>query len=311
MADTAFAAAPDLAEALARWRGWLAGERNAAAHTVRAYEGDVARFLTFLSGHLGHAVRLDDLGRLGVADLRAYQSRRAADGAGATSRARGLSGLRNLFAYLDREGVVHVPGASVIRPPRLPRGLPKPLTEADALGLIAEAGDAAEGWTGLRDRALFALLYGCGLRLAEALSLPRRAVPAGRALTVMGKGGKQRLVPVLPTVAAALADYADALPFSPAPGEPIFRGARGGPLNPGVAERRMRDLRRQLGLPDHATPHALRHSFATHMLAGGADLRAIQELLGHAQLSTTQRYTEVEEGQLRAAYAAHPRARRR
>lgn len=310
MADTAFSAAEDLANALEGWRRWLTIERNVSPHTMRAYDSDVGQFLSFVADHKGGPVSLNLLGDLTLADFRAYQARRAADGAGVTSRARSLSGLRSLIGYLDRQGIVHVPGISGLRPPKRPQTLPKPLTSDDALALVDAAGDSDQlDWIAKRDQALFALLYGCGLRLSEALSIKMSDLPLGKTLTVTGKGAKQRLVPVLPVIAHAVDQYVDACPMALAQEAPIFRGARGGPLNPGVAERQVRRFRGLLGLPDHATPHALRHSFATHLLAGGGDLRAIQELLGHSSLSTTQRYTDVDQEQLLAVYQkAHPRA---
>jgi len=309
--DTAFAVADDLLNALNAWRRWLSVERNLSAHTLRAYGGDVDQFLAFIADHKGGPVSLNMLGDLTIADFRAYQARRAAQGAGITSRARSLSGLRSLIGFLDRRGIVHVAGISGLRAPKRPGTLPKPLTAGDALSVVETAGDAGEtGWIGKRDQALFGLLYGCGLRLSEALSVAKRDVPLGKAITITGKGDKQRMVPVLPEVAGLVENYVEACPVALDQDAPIFRGARGGVLNPAVAERQMRRLRGLLGLPEHATPHALRHSFATHLLAGGADLRAIQELLGHSSLSTTQRYTDVDQEQLLAVYQkAHPRAR--
>ncbi|MEQ9814515.1 MAG: tyrosine recombinase XerC [Azospirillaceae bacterium] len=310
MADAAFAAAPDLAQALARWRRWLESEKQASPHTLRAYLADVTRFLGFVADHRGGQVSLNGLAALRLTDFRAYLARRAGEGAGVGARARGLAGIRNFLGFLDREGLVHVGGLTALSTPRRRKPLPKPLSEADARAAID--GIAADGdWFDRRDRALLVLLYGCGLRLSEALSLTRGQVPLGLRLTVTGKGRKQRQVPVLPVVAEALAAYAAALPWALPPDAPIFRGARGGVLNPAVAEKAVRDLRRLLGLPAHMTPHAFRHSYATHLLKGGADLRVIQELLGHASLSTTQVYTEVEDSRLLAVYRdAHPRARR-
>lgn len=310
MTDTAFAAAADLSDSVSRWRRWLTVERNVSPHTVRAYCGDVARFLRFVAEHRGGPVSLNQLGDLTLADFRAFQAQRAAAGAGVTSRARALSGLRSLFGFLDRQGIVNVGGISGLRPPKRPQSLPKPLTTGDALALVDAAGDVdGQDWIAKRDQALFALLYGCGLRLSEALSLRYGDLPLGRSLTVTGKGGKQRMVPVLPIVAQTIDRYVEVCPVALNRTAPVFRGARGGPLNPAMAERQMRRLRTLLGLPDHATPHALRHSFATHLLAAGADLRAIQELLGHSSLSTTQRYTDVDPEQLLAVYQkAHPRA---
>ncbi len=306
-------AMPDVQAAAAAWRRWLSAERRVSAHTLRAYWGDLTAFLAFLTGHFGRPPSLNDLGGLPLADLRAFQAGRAAEGAGAATRARGLSGLRNFFGHLDRAGVVHCPALAALRHPKLPHHLPRPLAVGQALEVVESAPEASDQpWIGLRDRALLALLYGSGLRLGEALRLTRAELPRDGRLRVTGKGNKQRQVPVLPVVVQALEAYVAACPYALAADEPLFVGARGGPLNPAVAERQMRTLRALLGLGDSATPHALRHSFATHLLAGGGDLRAIQELLGHASLSTTQRYTEVDASQLRAVYdRTHPRARRR
>ncbi len=305
-------AAADLRDAAGRWRVWLEDEKRVSPHTLRAYLGDVGRFVGFLADHLGRPPSLNDLSAAALSDLRAFQSRRAASGAGAATRARGLSGVRNFLAHLDRAGVLHNAAIGSLRNPKLPKRLPRPLAVTDALAAVDTIETLSdEEWIGLRDRALLFLLYGCGLRLGEALGLTRREAPQGDTLVVTGKGRKQRMVPVLPAVREAVDAYVAACPFPLAAAGPLFLGARGGPLNPGVAERQMRQLRAVLGLPDSATPHALRHSFATHLLAGGGDLRTIQELLGHAALSTTQRYTEIDTERLMTVYAdAHPRARR-
>ncbi len=306
-------AAADVQQAVEGWRRWLATEKRASEHTIRAYLGDVARFLDFFAGHLGRPPGLNDLGNLALPDFRAYLARRATSGAGAASRARGLSGIRNFFRHLDQSGVLHNPAVAGLSGPKLPRTVPKPLTAEDATAVLETAAELSESdWIGKRDRALFTLLYGCGLRIAEALSLTVGDLPRDGAITVTGKGRKQRMVPVLPAVTEALGDYVAACPYPMQKEDPLFVGARGGRLNPGVADRQMRRLRQLLGLPETATPHALRHSFATHLLAGGADLRAIQELLGHSSLSTTQRYTDVDAEQLLAVHRdTHPRARRR
>ena len=236
------------------------------------------------------------------------------------STARTLSTLRSFFRFLERRGLASNGAIGVVRTPKVPKSVPKALTEEDALDALgAVSGLAGEPWVALRDTALLAVLYGCGLRIGEALGLNRGQIPDLAAaaettttLTVTGKGGKQRVVPVLPAVARTLADYVVACPFDPGADGPLFVGVRGKRLNAGVAQRRMREVRAKLNLPDSATPHALRHSFATHLLAGGGDLRTIQELLGHASLSTTQRYTDVDARRLSAVYdSAHPRARSR
>lgn len=306
----ALAAADDLAAMLPRWRDWLTVERQFSDHTVSAYFTDLTAFLGFFAGHLGHPIRLRDLADAGLADFRAWLAQRAAAGASATSRARAVSSLRNLFGWLDRTGVLHNPKIGALTTPKLPRAVPKPLGVTDAATLLDAAETfVEEPWVGLRDRALFTLLYGCGLRISEGLALNRGASPLGETLTVLGKGRKQRVVPVLPVVAEAVAAYVDACPFAGDKNTPLFLGTKGKRLDPAIAQKAMRSLRHQLQLPDSATPHALRHSFATHLLSGGGDLRAIQELLGHASLSTTQRYTEIETEQLLAVYEkSHPRA---
>jgi len=301
-----------LVEALDRWRRWLADERRLSPHTLDGYGRDIAAFLSFLTGHLGHVAGLSDLADLKPADVRAYLASRHREGLAKTSQARGLSALKSLFRFLDRQGLVHNAVFGVVRAPRLPISVPKPLGVEEALETLSAAGDIqSQPWMAARDVALFSLLYGCGLRLGEALSLTRGTAPVrGDAMTITGKGRKQRLVPLLPAVTEAVADYLAQCPYAGGKDEPLFVGARGGPLNPGVVQRQMRRLRPVLGLPDSATPHALRHSFATHLLAGGGDLRTIQELLGHASLSTTQRYTAVDGAALAAVYdKAHPRAR--
>ena len=305
------AAADDLAAALPRWQAWLAIERQFSPHTVTAYVGDLTAFLGFFAGHLGHPVRLRDLSEAGLADFRAWLARRTAAGASAPSRARAVSALRNFFNWLDRAGILHNAKIGVLGTPKLRRAAPKPIPVADAAALLEAAEACAEEpWIGLRDRALFTLLYGCGLRISEALALNRDALPLGDSLMVLGKGKKERLVPLLPVVTEAVMLYEAACPYRGAKDAPLFVGARGKRLDPAIAQKSMRSLRAQLQLPDTATPHALRHSFATHLMGTGGDLRAIQELLGHASLSTTQRYTEVETEHLMSVYKnAHPRAR--
>jgi integrase/recombinase XerC len=310
--DERFTALADLGQAIADWRGWLQHERRASPHTVASYGRDLAAFCDFLVAHLGEPPGLGHLGALTAGDFRAWLAARAAAGLERSSTARALSMLRTFFRFLDRRGLVHNPALAAVRTPRLPRSLPKPLTEADAEeSLNAVEALATAPWQGKRDAAILALLYGGGLRLAEALGLTRGAAPVkpGPA-TILGKGAKERVVPILPVVAAAVAEYVAACPWQLAPDDPLFVGARGGPLNPRLVQRQMQRLRGWLGLPETATPHALRHSFATHLLGNGGDLRAIQELLGHASLSTTQRYTAVDAAKLLEAYAAHPRARR-
>jgi integrase/recombinase XerC len=312
-----FAADETVAAAARDWLSWLGDQRRASRHTVDGYTRDLAAFLVFLAEHLGQPPDAAALAGLSPADFRGYLARRAAEGAERTSIARGLSVVRGFFRHLERHGIAANAAISALRGPRLPRAVPKALSEAETADLLDAVTMDATGertpWIEKRDIAILTLLYGCGLRLGEALSLRRADAPrAGQAaLRVTGKGDKQRTVPVLPAVVAAIDDYLAHAPAG-APGDPLFLGARGGPLNPRLVQRRMAELRARLGLPEDATPHALRHSFATHILAGGADLRAIQELLGHASLSTTQRYTAVDAERLLAVHRqAHPRARLR
>lgn len=306
-----FAGDAALLQALAAWQAWLGDERRVSAHTLDGYGRDLAAFLAFLTDHLGGEPRLQDLERLAAADFRAYLARRSGDGLSRSSLARAMSTLRGFFRFLDRTGRLHNAALSAVRAPRPPASVPKPLAADEALEALETAAELQEEpWLAARDTALFTMLYGCGLRLGEALSLNRRDVPKGEAMVVTGKGRKQRVVPVLPVVDAALADYLSLCPFAHGEDAPLFVGARGKRLNPGVVQRQMRRLRALLGLPATATPHALRHSFATHLLAGGGDLRTIQELLGHASLSTTQRYTQVDQARLTGIYRqAHPRAK--
>ena len=304
---------PDLADRLTAWLSWLTAERRMAEKTGEAYARDVRQFLAFLSVHLGGPVGLAELCALKPADIRAFLADRKQEGAGARTLGRGLAGVRSLVGYLEKKGEIDGAPFRAVRAPKAPVRLPRPVAAPAARALVDEAGALAdEPWIAARDVALVALLYGCGLRLSEALSLTPvdLAQEPLESLVITGKGGRTRMVPVLPVVAAAISAYRALLPVALADDEPVFRGAKGGPLNPRLVQRLMETLRGALGLPDSATPHALRHSFATHLLADGADLRAIQDLLGHASLSTTQGYTAVEAGRLLDAYrATHPRAR--
>ena len=306
-----FAAADDLRAAIGLWVAWLAGERRASAHTIAAYGRDLASFLDFLTEHLGELPSLRAIGGLRPADFRAYLALRVQAHAERSSLARGLSVLRGFVRFLQRRGLASTSALAALRSPRLRASVPKPLTVDDAIAAVDVVGElAGGGWQGKRDVAILTLLYGCGLRLSEALGLSRGEAPLGEMLVVIGKGRKQRLLPVLPVARQAVANYLAACPHALAAEGPLFVGVRGGPLNPRIVQRQMAAVRGYLGLPESATPHALRHSFATHLLGAGGDLRAIQELLGHASLSTTQRYTSVETERLLAIYnAAHPRAR--
>ena len=298
-------------EARVAFLEWLEHERRSAPLTVEAYRGDLAAFLGFLTQHLGAEPDLAALASLRQADLRAWLAERAARGASNTTRARHLSAVRSFFRYLTRRHGIENAALRLISTPRAKRPVPRALDTMQARAVtdgIAELSDVAA--LQARDAALFTLLYGCGLRIGEALALDVRDVPRGQPATlrVMGKGGKERIVPVLPAVCEALAAWLSLHPDRQAD-SPMFVGARGGRLDAAVAQRALRSFRRLHGLPEHATPHALRHSFATHLLAGGADLRSIQDLLGHASLSTTQRYTSVEGARLLEVWRkSHPRA---
>ena len=305
------AAEPAVTAAAAAWRAWLTDERRASPHTLDAYGRDLADFLGFLARHAGYPAGLRELGDLGRSEFRAYLAERNGRGLKRASTARALSSLRGFFRFLDRAGLVHNAAVAGLRTPKTAKSVPKALTEDEALGAVAEIGALSdEAWIAKRDTALLMLLYGSGLRIGEALALDRAQAPTGETLIVTGKGRKERLVPILPVVAEAVREYLADCPYGLGEDDPLFVGARGRRLNPGVVQRQVRRLRALLGLPETATPHALRHSFATHLLAGGGDLRTIQELLGHASLSTTQRYTEVDRAHLMTVYRdAHPRAR--
>ncbi len=314
--ELARAAAADLRARIADWWAWLAHERRAAATTRRAYAHDLADFLDFQRDHRGRELDLAALVGLDLNDLRAWLAHRHRRGLDPAYTVRALAAVRGFFRFLDRRFGLHNPAVTALRTPRVPQRLPRPLAVEQALTLAREMKEEPDlpAWVLRRDYAVLLLLYGCGLRIGEALALDRRDVGADparlRVLRVCGKGGRVREVPVLAQVAQALAAYVAACPHPLVPEGPLFVGVRGRRLRPDPIRRRIRRLRRALGLPESATPHALRHSFATHLLAAGADLRTIQELLGHASLATTQRYTAVETERLLRDYArAHPRAR--
>ena len=307
-------AAKDVAAEVTRWLAHLGAERRMSGKTLEAYERDVRQFLGFLSEHLGGRPSLAELARLSPQDVRAFMAARRAEGVGGRSLMRTLAGVRSFAKFLERDGRGKVGALAAVRAPKVPKTLPKPLAIANAKRVTdadVRAGEEREPWVLARDAAVLALLYGSGLRISEALGLKRDDAPLpgrGDAITVTGKGNKQRMVPLLPQVAQSIADYVSICPYNlPADG-PLFVGARGGPLSPRIVQLVMERLRGVLGLPDSATPHALRHSFATHLLARGGDLRAIQELLGHASLSTTQIYTAVDTERLLDVYrSTHPR----
>lgn len=286
------------------WTARLRTQARRSTHTVRAYGATAQRLCDFLNDYRGEAVDAAMLGTLSAADLRAFLASRRAEGLGNASAARELSAVRGFLRFIGGEGA-QLP---TLTGPRSKRRLPRPVSPEEAVALAETIGDAPD-WQGKRDLALLLLLYGSGLRIGEAIALDGEALAGGDIVRVLGKGGRTRQVPLLPVVRAALADYAAACPWAAAHGEPLFRGARGERLNPAIVRRRMRAARTALGLPDSVTPHALRHSFATHLLGAGADLRSLQELLGHASLSSTQLYTEVDAARLLDIYdSAHPRA---
>jgi integrase/recombinase XerC len=292
------------------WLQSLQHEKRASAHTLRAYGDDVSRFGGFLQGHLGGPVSEAALKKLTPADIRAFITSRRAEALGAGGVQRALAAIRSFYRFLAREGILENAASKGVRSPRLPRRLPRPLAQSDAARALALARQNDVDWIGARDAALLTLLYGAGLRISEALSLRRGDVPLGETLTILGKGRKERSVPVLPVVASAVSAYVPLIPFVGAPSAPLFVSRRGLPMSAREAQALMQRLRGALGLSEKATPHALRHSFATHLLQGGGDLRSVQELLGHASLSTTQVYTGIDTRQLLKTYeAAHPRAR--
>ena len=288
------------------WQARLLHEQRRSPHTIRAYVATAQRLCAFLAEHHGAAVDAALITALTAADLRAFLALRRGDGLSNASAARELSAVRGFLRHVAGEGAA-VPH---LRGPRVRRGLPRPVSPDEAVALAEDVADSAtDRWQAARDFALLLLLYGAGLRIGEALALDGRALDGGDVLRVLGKGGKQRQVPLLPAVRQALEQYVALCPWALVVGEPLFRGARGGPLSAAIVRRTMRAARHRLGLPDTATPHALRHSFATHLLAGGADLRSLQELLGHASLGSTQIYTKVDAATLLDVYRhAHPRA---
>jgi len=302
---------PQLLDERQKWLDALRGERRLSAHTLEAYERDTRQFLFFLTGHLGGPTTLKDIQALRPADFRAFLANRRRDGAGARSLGRNLAGLRSLLRYLEKKGLVNAAGAGAVRSPKQPKSLPKPLSNSQAINVVSdEAQLHEEPWIAARDAAVLTLLYGCGLRISEALDLmPDDLHPGATSLRITGKGNKTRIVPLLAVVFEAVERYKKLCPYDLDPALPLFRGARGGKLHAGLIQRGMQKLRSAFNLPETATPHSLRHSFATHLLAGGGDLRTIQELLGHASLSTTQVYTGVDASRLLEVYdRAHPRA---
>ncbi len=309
--DAELALGSDLRDAIDGWLAHLAAERGQSAATLTAYTRDLRQFLGFLKRHNGHPPCLGDLDRLDAKTLRAFLASRRKSGVVSRSLARSLSALRMFFRWMEREETLKNRAVNQITSPKIPHSVPKPLTVENAAAVTARDTSNRDDWIAARDRAVMLLLYGCGLRISEALSLTLKSAPLdGRdVMHIAGKGGKERMVPALAIVSDALADYVRLCPYPLSGDGPIFLGARGGPLSPRLIQLAMAAMRHDLGLPDTATPHALRHSFATHLLSAGADLRQIQELLGHASLSTTQLYTEVDRDRLLSVYdSAHPRA---
>ena len=305
-------AAPGLRQAALDWAEHLGLERRLSPKTLEAYSRDLEQFLRFLTDHLGEPPSPASISDLRPADVRAFMAHRRTDGAGARTLGRQIAALRSFARFCERRGIAATTAFSSVRPPKQPKSLPKALSIGESAALIETSATLSEEpWIAARDLAVLMLLYGCGLRISEALGLKRAEAPVGatEVIRVVGKGGRERIVPVLPAVRRAVDAYVALVPFPLEPDMTLFRGARGGPLSPRLIQLAIARLRGALGLEATVTPHALRHSFATHLLGRGGDLRTIQELLGHASLSTTQIYTSVDTERLLDAYRkAHPRA---
>ena len=297
------------AETLRRhWLAALKHERRASPNTLRAYGDDLSRFLSFLSEYKGAEIDEGWLAAISPADIRAFITKRRSEGLGSRGVQRAIAAIRVFFRYLAREQVLNNPAARAVRIPRVPRTLPRPLSERDSKRALEEAHENDVQWLGARNVALLTLLYGAGLRISEGLSLRRKDAPLGESLVIVGKGRKERAVPLLPQIREAVDRYTRVLPFEAGEDAPLFVSRRGKPMSAREAQLLMQNLRGRLGLSERATPHALRHSFATHLLDGGADLRSVQELLGHSSLSTTQTYTQIESRRMMEVYKkAHPR----
>ena len=304
--------APDLASEKTAWLSWARDQKRMSPKTLDAYERDVRQFLQHLTGHVGEPASIKDVANLKPLDMRGFMARRREGGAEARTLGRGLAGIRSFVRYLEKKGLANSAGLAATRSPKQPKTLPKALQASQAMRLTQAREHLSETpWIAARDAAVMTLLYGCGLRIGEALSLTPNMMKSASSgsIRITGKGGVTRLVPVLPQVVEAVENYQKLCPYVMEANDILFRGTKGGPLQPAIVQKCMRVLRGALGLPDSATPHALRHSFATHLLADGGDLRTIQELLGHASLSTTQIYTSVDTSRLMDIYEkAHPRA---
>ncbi|MEH6632398.1 MAG: tyrosine recombinase XerC [Halopseudomonas aestusnigri] len=304
--------ADDVHEAFEGWLRWHATEKRSSDHTLEAYGHDIRSFLLFLADHRGQITSLATLNGLQTRDFRSWLAARAGQELSKTSTARSLSAVRGFYKWLNRRDLIDNHALDILRTPKRPQTVPKALTKNEAKRVMEESPSLQEdGWVGLRDQAVLLLLYGCGLRISEALSLNQEDAPNKDqdVFRILGKGQKERLVPILPIVKEAIETYQAACPFSRSPNDALFLGVKGKRLSARIIQLQTQKLRGVLGLPETATPHALRHSFATHLLANGGDLRAIQELLGHASLSTTQRYTDVDADELLKVYdKAHPSA---
>ena len=300
-----------LRELIVQWLDHMRHEKGSSDNTVVAYRRDLEQFYAYLKRTFGHDPQVSDLSGINARTFRGFLSGRRRDGLTSKSLARTMSALRTFFAWLEAREILKNRAVRLVKRPKVPHGVPKPLNVEKARETVSGSMASGLDWVAARDTAVLLLLYGCGLRISEALGLPAKDAPVrGReSLVICGKGGRERLVPVLPVVQEAVEAYLALCPYPLSPEGPLFLGAKGGPLSPRIIQLTMKRMRDELGLPETATPHALRHSFATHLLSAGADLRQIQELLGHASLSTTQVYTEVDRDRLLAVYdAAHPRS---
>ncbi len=294
-----------------QWQSWLLSEKRVSPHTADAYFRDLANFIDFSSNHIGEKCSIDTLKNFSIKDFRSYMSYRSSEKISRASLARNLSTVRNFYRWLAKNNILENQAIQTLQSPKVPKKLPRSLNAEDIFKALATLGELYDdAWQGKRDRALILLLYGCGLRISEALGLKGGDIVSGGTLRILGKGGKERIVPMLQIIKEAVDDYKDYCPYEIEDNSNLFLGARGGDLNPGVVQRQVRKIRALLSLPESVTPHALRHSFATHLLEEGGDLRTIQELLGHSSLAATQRYTAVDSERIKKVYnEAHPRAK--